>query len=279
LGEKSCRKRKVSQLLKLDLPRFAYGSRTIDEIMKLIERGVNTDSKFFNIRNQQNMLSSLMTQLCIAVIILLPFGNLTGMLAVTMQFTSTVNNLFSLLNNNTHFEKLFASMRKDFENAKKQKSEIGRAYLNKKITVESYGLEKEDFSLKLSKAFTYGIGNVIGIFGASGSGKSTFIKGIFVGDDDAKVTLSTGEQPKNFFHHVSWFYQNSKQNLHVNKLSLSEVFDNCRDEKLIDRCLRITKVGKPIERLKKKAKKYQRNQNQTQSQNLGLILSYQTLVK
>lgn len=245
---------KLSQQFKLELPRFAYGARSIVEIMQLADKHIDITSRFAKIRNEQKILSSLMTEICVVIILLMPFSNVTGILAVTLKFTSTVNNLFSTLNANTHLEGQYLAMRKEFNNAKKKVGKNKRAKYYKRITVKSCVIKKGDFKLRLATSFKHFIGDVIGFFGPSGEGKSTAIKAMFVGDDDAKVSLSTKKNPKNYFHEVSWFYQNSKQDLHVNKLTLSEIFDHSRDENMINKCLSIAKVGNPIKRLKKKGR-------------------------
>jgi ABC-type transport system involved in cytochrome bd biosynthesis fused ATPase/permease subunit len=293
---------KLNQRFKLEMPRFAYGSKTINDIMSIANKNFEIDSRFVKIRNDQKILSSLITEICVVIILLMPFDNLTGILAVTLKFTSTVNNLFGILNNNTHLEGQYTAFRKEFDKAKKQKYRVKQVDFDGEITIESCEIKKNGFELKLEEQFTYGIGDVMRFSGESGSGKSSFIKAAFVGDDDAEIVLLTKKQkdgrnkglkklnrvtrrnrsnksnksnkfdrhmkPKNYFHKVSWLHQNSKQELFVSKLTLSEIFDNTQDEKLVDKCLQLARVGKPIDRIKKKSlEKISEKKSENKSEN------------
>lgn len=254
------KREKNSQLLKLEFPRFAYGSRSVVDIMKLINERCSIEIEYNKMRSQQKMLSWLITEVGVASIILLTTaGTSTGVLAVTMKFTAAVNGLFGLLNMNTHFEGIYASLRKDFDKAKKQTIKPTKEVFNEPITVQNCYIKKGTFTLKLHEQFTYSCGCVFGFIGPSGAGKTTFIKAVFVGDDDAKVKLSTNKLPQNYFHLVSWLYQEIRGNMKVNKLTVSEVFNHSRDKKLINKCVQIAKVGKPIERLKDKVKELKKS--------------------
>jgi len=226
---------KIEQKLTLNLPRFAHGSKDLNFIMELISEFTSIRSRFNTSRSEQKIFTGVLNQICVAIIlIIIPSNSLVNLITVTLQFTNTVNNVFNLLNTNVHFEDKYTSLRKNFDKANKKSFEPEQFVLEHTLVVNDYQVSKEDFSLKMNRPLPLSIGNKILIRGASGAGKSTFLKGILGLDESAKVSLSNGKTPKNYFKNISLMYQSIKEDLQFNNLTLREIFDDSTDEKLIE---------------------------------------------
>lgn len=243
---------KLNQKLILNLPRFAYGSRELSHIISLMTEHYMIKEKFDKSRNEQKIFTGILNQVCVAMILLLaPNKSIVSLLAVTLQFTSTVNNLFGLINTNVHCEEKWTAIRKKFNKSFKKDGEPEQIILDSTVTIKKYSINKKDFELKMNNPLNLSIGKTIIITGPSGAGKTTFLKGIFGFDDKAQVVLSNGKSPRSYAKNISLMYQSIKEDLQFDNLSMREIFDNSDDEQLITEVLQVACVGNWIERLQK----------------------------
>ena len=242
---------KITNKLSLNLPRFAYGQRSLDTVMKLVRDHCEIKSKFDKSRNEQKAFTGILNQICLAFVLLIVENqNLISLLTVTIQFTSMVNGIFNLINTNIHFEEQYNTLRKKLDSSKKQQSIIKHIPFDQEYTITKYQVNKKGFQLNMMTSLNMGIGKKYLIQGPSGAGKSTFLNGILGMDEDAEVVIDNGNTPKNYFKNISLMYQSIKEDIHLNSLTLREVFDDSDNEQLIEEVLAIACVGIWIDRLK-----------------------------
>ncbi len=242
---------KMASKLSLNLPRFAHGQRPLDVVMTIVREYCEIKSRFDQSRNEQKVFTGILNQICLAIVILIVDNqNLISLLTVSIQFTNMINSILSLLNNNIHFEEQYNTLRKKFDSSKRQQEEIKHVPLDHTFHITSYQVNKKGFELQMNDILEMSIGKRYLIQGPSGAGKTTFLNGIFGIDDDAKVVLDNGNNPKNYFKNISLMYQSIKEDIQLNSLTLREIFDDSKNEELIEEVLDVACVGKWINRLK-----------------------------
>ena len=244
---------KLSSKILLNLPRYAHGSRNIEHIIKLVHEDNRIKNNIEMTRNQQKIFTGILNQLCLAlVLICVSPGKILGLLTVIVQFTSTVNNVFGLLNSNIHFEEKWNILRKKFDKYQKIQNDPIQVPFDQPVSVIAYNLSHNGIKLSLKNPLELKIGNKILITGPSGAGKTTFLKGIFGLDNKPDVRLSNGLSPRSYYSNISLMYQSIKEDLQFDSLTLREVFDGTNNEQLVEEVLSIAHVGKWVDRLKQK---------------------------
>jgi len=246
---------KNKALLDLYLSQFTYGQKSIDSVMKLVRKNYSIKLLFDRTRNEQKLFMGILSQICIAIILLLsPTSYILSYLTVTIQFTGMMSSIFSVINANTHFESDLKSLNKKFSEGTIKKNIPYQQDLTNGYMITKYSLTKPNFTLCMRGSLNISVGNTILIQGMSGSGKTTFLKGIFGYCEDAVVSMSNYLEPRNFQSSLALMYQSIKENINVQNLTLRELFDGTENIQLIEEVLKYACVGNWVERLKNKAK-------------------------
>jgi len=244
---------KVTSKILLNLPRYAHGSRDIEHVINLVREDNQLKDEQDKTRSQQKIFTGLLNQMCMALVLLcVGPGKILGLLTVIIQFTSTMNNVFGLLNSNMHFEEKWNILRKKFDKYPKIDKDPIQILFDQSVNVIKYDLNHNGIKLSLMSPLELKVGNKILITGPSGAGKTTFLKGIFGLDNKPEVRLSNGMTPRSYYSNISLMYQSIKEDLQFDSLTLREVFDGTSNEKLVEEVLTIAHVGKWIDRLKNK---------------------------
>jgi ABC-type transport system involved in cytochrome bd biosynthesis fused ATPase/permease subunit len=238
--------------LRLELPKLEWRSKSVDNVMPMIQQYNEIETTFAKTRTQQVGFGTLVAQLSMAVIMIFVDSNLVGLLSVTTMFTSIVLSLFNLINNNVYFEDDLARLTEKFAAVeKKPRSMI--LPLPDSLDVTNCEINKGKFSLVLHGELSLVAGMKILITGPSGGGKTTFLGALF--GLEKGVTLSEG-LPENYFGHVAQMYQSIKENLQVENLSIRQVFNDEKSDVLIEQCLFLSQAGKWIDRKKNAVESY-----------------------
>jgi len=238
----------IDKIIDITLPKFEWRSRSVDHIMSLIDeyRTIRENHDYDHMKQQG--FNSLLPQLTISLIILIVSENLVALITVTTLFMNVLVSLFWLFNLSVKFEDDYIRIREMFDKTTKE-THLPMLPFDKVIEVTNYNITKEEFSLVMKGSLVLYPGKRILIRGASGEGKSTFIKALFGLEHGA--TLSHG-LPGNYFGHVVQMYQSIKENFPVSNLTIRQVFDNEPNDLLIEYCLGLSCSGKWIDRKKNK---------------------------
>lgn len=263
------KREKNTAMLELLMPQFAYGQKSIDTVMEIFIKKYSINNLFDRTRNEQKLFMGILSQMCIAIILLLsPTSYILSYLTVTIQFTGMISSIFSVMNSNIHFESCLKSLNKEFSKGIKKKDFPVQYSLINGFMITGYTLVKSKYSLRMVGTLNISVGNTVLIQGMSGSGKTTFLKGIFGYCEDAEVTMSNNLKPKNYQSSIALMYQSIKEDIDVQKLTLREIFDGTNDSKLIERLFDCACVGNWVERLKNKN---QKNDNKTEKKNINNV--------
>lgn len=245
---------KVSVLLNLYLSQFAYGQRKLDSVMELVKEECLIKTLFDKTRNEQRLFTGILSEICMSIILLLsPPKYILAFLTVTVKFTGMMSSIFGVMNANTHFESDWRSLRKEFDKRTKKIGTLEQYQLGEGYYIMKYSFTKPNFTLTMNSILDISVGKTILIQGASGSGKTTFLKGIFGFCEDAKVTLSNDRYPKNYQGSIALMYQAIKENIKLSNLTLRELFNGSTNIELIEQVLKHACVGNWVDRLKAKA--------------------------
>lgn len=254
-NENNKKRDKISALMNLYMAQYAYGQRELDSVMKIVADDCHIKTIFDKTRNEQRLFTSMLNECCMTIILLLsPSQYILIFITVTLQFTGTMNSIFSVMNANTQFEVDWKNLRNEFEKSKKKIETPEQYNLGYGYSIMKYSLTKPNFNLNMRSIVDIGIGKTLLVQGASGSGKTTFLKGVFGMCEDAKVTLSNDRFPNNYLASIALMYQSIKENIKIPNLTLRDLFNGSTNCELIEQVLEHACVGNWVDRLKSKVK-------------------------
>lgn len=244
----------VDAKMKLNLPRFANGQRSLEDISLLVSEKYELKSEFDKTRNNQKVFSNSLKEVSTAVILLVvPDLRIATLLTVCMQFTNMVNNILGLLNQNTHAESEYSGLYDKLTKAQKNTTKYEQLKLTKHTVIECT-INRGNFKLVMTgKPLMMECGKTILIQGASGSGKTSFLNailGLMSKQEGANVELSNGNCPQHYLNELSSLFQGT--NHKFSQLTFSEMFGTS-NESLLANILTIAKVDSLMDRMKKSA--------------------------
>lgn len=254
--ENNKKRDKNTALSDLYFSRYMYGQCDKKHVLSNFEEKCSIKTNFDRTRNEQKLFTGMLSEVCMVITLLFaPSMYVLTYLTVTMQFTGMMRSIFGVMNSNTHFESEWQTLREKFDKYQKQEDIILQHPLGDGFFILQYTLSKSAFSLDMKGHLNITVGNIVIVQGASGSGKTTWLKGVFGYCNDAKVVLSNNLQPNNYHSLHALMYQNIKEKTNIQNLTLREIFNNTPNINLIQQVLDYACVGSWVARLKSKANK------------------------
>jgi len=248
------KREKCDALLKLNMPRFSHNQVSLEEILDLISQKCNLQSGYDKTRNQQKVFNHLLKDMCVVIVMLVtPSHYFVSLLAVCVQFTSMITNIFSLMNQNTHAQSEYDGLNKKLNSTDKYVEYEQKTFRGHILT--KCVIKRGQFCLTMDGQLSLNTESIVLIRGSSGSGKTTFINHAITGyatianQKGTEIVLNNGLYPANYRSEMSILFQGANPNWGA--LSFAELFDT-QDESIIGRLLIVAQVSKLMDRLKEK---------------------------
>ena len=240
---------KIQQKLHIELSRFAYKQKDVSHVCKRTSESISTNAKYDKLDSERDMFTSLvLNTFIIGAIILSSATKLIAATGVIIQFTYMSSTIIYLVRGVRRLSKKYEDVCSNFNKCKYVEQEIALSFTG--FTIERFSMRRDNYSLTLETPLLLRLGDTVLIKGASGSGKTTFINGIF-GVEHADVVLDNGNKPESYLNNLSLLYQSVKDDFHFNHLSIKDLFLESDDISAIELAIDITNIRIIVDRLKK----------------------------
>lgn len=225
-------------MIQSELPRMEIGDINPNELInrenKIIDSRINFENGWQNISfvtklsNQLPMIYFIINQTNTVGFFFLfskVFGMISGSISSIMSFLNQYSNLAMDFDK---YEEMWKN--KDFIIVKPQKIDIPE-----KVVIKNIRVKREKFKV-VGKGFEINQGDKILIKGSSGGGKSTFVTGL---TGKLKGIELDKNKPENYYHQIIECHQNIKEKMLTKAITIRQLFDGEKDNKLIEKCLEL----------------------------------------